>query len=647
MLASTLLVVTALWTASCTDEQKSAPSADAVTPVEEWTSSFAGQEAGELRVMEINGVSYRFRWQPPGTFAMGASESEQEYLLRVRQERTNTSFDKRIKQGMELTDPDRATALERGREWIVAEGRRHDVTLTQGFWMLETEVTQPMWESIMGNNPSKFQGANLPVESVSWNDCQRFLTKLNKLGIAPVGSRFALPTEAQWEYACRAGTATPFFWGDSLNGDRANCNGRDPYGTDAKGKFIKKTVPVGSYVANPWGLLDMHGNVAEWCQDRCTVPSHVYMPPSDYPTDAVTDPRGPNAGCDRIARGGSWQDSAEFCRSAYRGSCWGPSRLNFIGFRFALVPVTEEMLQEEKVPAQADATPAEEWTVSFDGKKAGDLRVVDVDGVSYSFRWSPPGSFTMGSSEREQEEVISFCRKIIDELEERDKDAYASFFKGAIEAFMLRLPNRETRHDVTLTHGFWTLETEVTQLMWKSIMEYNPSAFEGVNLPVENVSWNECQEFVAKLNDLGYAPVGSRFALPNEAQWEYACRAGTTTAFFWGDSFTGVEANCPEGAPSRADEKVGPLRRTTPVGSYAANPWGLVDMHGNVAEWCEDSVIEIEDFSGENVRLRTIRGGYKFPLLSVCCRSASRDDFLPTTWSEGLGFRVVLVPLSE
>ena len=196
--------------------------------------------------------------------------------------------------------------------------------------MLETEVTQEMWESITGRNPSEFKGADLPVECVSWNDCQEFIARLNDLGSAPAGTRFSLPTEAQWEYACRAGTTSPFFWGGSLSGDNANCDGKRPYGTDVKGEFLEKTAPVGSYAANPWGLCDMHGNVWEWCVDWFDY----------YPSNAVTDPC-PIYGTTRLMRGGGWYNSAKDCRSAnrfyYVAVYWNAD----VGFRLTLVPKNE------------------------------------------------------------------------------------------------------------------------------------------------------------------------------------------------------------------------------------------------------------------------------------------------------------------
>ena len=145
-------------------------------------------------------------------------------------------------------------------------------------------------ERVVGNNPSRFKGIKRPVEQVSWEDSQQYIQKLNSLLAgtpgAPSGFKFSLPTEAQWEYACRAGTTTPFNFGSVLNGDKANCNGNYPYGTTTKGKYLQKTTEVGSYPANAWGLFDMHGNVWEWCSDWY----------GNYPSGAVTDLIGASMG---------------------------------------------------------------------------------------------------------------------------------------------------------------------------------------------------------------------------------------------------------------------------------------------------------------------------------------------------------------
>ena len=188
------------------------------------------------------------------------------------------------------------------------------VTLSKGFWLLETEVTQTMWGKVMGNNPSHFKGAKLPVEQVSWNDCQEYIKKLNEMKVAPAGFKFSLPTEAQWEYACRAGTTTVYHFGDTLTRQQANFGGN-------------QTKDVGSYPANAWGLKDMHGNVWEWCAD-------FY---GDYPSGAVTDPTGADGGSSRVVRGGSWINGAGNCRSADRFNYFPTSRRNGLGLRLSLV----------------------------------------------------------------------------------------------------------------------------------------------------------------------------------------------------------------------------------------------------------------------------------------------------------------------
>jgi len=181
---------------------------------------------------------------------------------------------------------------------------RHEVTLTQPFLIGKYPVTQAQWQAVMGSNPSYFQGDNLPVEQVSWDDTQEFCARVRK----KTGQVVRLPTEAQWEYSCRAGTSTPFHFGNELNGTQANCHGDYPYGTPQKGPNLGKTSPVGSYPANAWGLYDMHGNVWEYCQDWYAA----------YPKQSVTDPRGPEVGSDCVFRGGCWNGGAAFCRSANR-----------------------------------------------------------------------------------------------------------------------------------------------------------------------------------------------------------------------------------------------------------------------------------------------------------------------------------------
>lgn len=191
---------------------------------------------------------------------------------------------------------------EEGRD---SDEPQHKVTLTKGFWLSKCEITQAQWECIMNKNPSTFKNSGaLPVDSVSWNDCKEFCYRLNK--ISDCGAR--LPTEAEWEYACRAGTKTAFFWGNSLNGRRANCNGDFPCATRERGPYLRHPTFAGHYAANPWGFFDMHGNMYEWCEDKC----------GDYPSGDLVDPVGSSHGKCRIMRGGCWYFGARFCRSANR-----------------------------------------------------------------------------------------------------------------------------------------------------------------------------------------------------------------------------------------------------------------------------------------------------------------------------------------
>ena len=198
----------------------------------------------------------------------------------------------------------------------------HEVTLTQPFYLGKYPVTQAQWKAVMGSNPSDFKGATLPVEQVSWEDAQAFCAKVRQKSGQVVG----LPTEAQWDFACRAGTSTPFHFGSVLDGTQANCAGNHPYGTTQKGPYLDKTSPVGSYPANAWGLHDMHGNVWEWCQDRY----------GDYRRQSVIDPRGPEVASSCVNRGGCWGSEAANCRSASRGRDVSSRRFNWNGFRLAL-----------------------------------------------------------------------------------------------------------------------------------------------------------------------------------------------------------------------------------------------------------------------------------------------------------------------
>jgi formylglycine-generating enzyme required for sulfatase activity len=207
---------------------------------------------------------------------------------------------------------------------------QHEVIISNPFYLGKFPITQGHWPEVMGYNPSRFKGdSQLPVETISYVDVQEFCRKLTNITQAP----FGMPTEAQWEYACRAGTTTPFHFGSELNGTQSNCNGHYPYpaikgwfGTKNKGPYHRKTTIVGKYPANSWGLHDMHGNVWEWCSDWY----------EKYPTGTIKDPFTPENGTFRIRRGGSWHNDAENCRSARRPMNGNTRRNSNCGFRVML-----------------------------------------------------------------------------------------------------------------------------------------------------------------------------------------------------------------------------------------------------------------------------------------------------------------------
>ncbi|RLT20861.1 MAG: hypothetical protein DWI28_00430 [Planctomycetota bacterium] len=484
------------------------------------------------------------------------------------------------------------------------QGKQHEVTLTKPFYMGKYEVTQEQWESVMGDNPSKIKGAKLPVTEVSWLDCQEFIKKLN----AKTNGGYRLPTESEWEFACRAGTTTAYSYGDSITKNDAN----------VKGSFVKV---VGSYKPNAFGLYDLHGNVWEWCNDWY----------GDYPAGAVTDPKGPATGERSVLRGGSfnWGSTA---RSSYRFNSTPTNRdVKGAGLRLARTINSKELLetdikelflkeikeqeekakkeQEEKAKKEAEAKlkkEAEDAKVKEAQKKAAMILNKEVEvkaelgkGINLEMVLIPAGKFIMGSPVSEKN---------------HRKD--------------------ETEHEVTLTKSYYIGKYEVTQEQWQEVMGNNPSKIKGAKLPVTEVSWLDCQEFIKKLN----AKTNGGYRLPTEAEWEYACRAGTNTAYSYGDSITKNDANVIWGTSTKM------------VGSYKPNAFGLYDMHGNVWEWCEDWKA---DYPKESVidpkgpatgQYRVLRGG-SFSGAGSHSRAANWWGTLPATKeNDYLGFRLARTP---
>ena len=261
-----------------------------------WASDWGENRYGLWQAFTYKDVRHAFRWIQPGTFQMGSPDGSGE------------------------------EGAEEGR-W--KDETLHQVTLSKGFWLAETTVTQALWQTIMGANPSYFKGDNRPVETVNWDDAQAFIDKLNQ--IHP-DLTVRLPWEAEWEYACRAGTQTPFNFGTELTLDKVNYRGTWGYKGNEWGEGAKKsTTDVKTYPCNAWGLYEMHGNVWEWCQD-------VWQ--EKLPALPVIDPEGiaggDKAGVRRVVRGGSWDDYGESVRSAIRSRGDPASRSYYLGFRLVL-----------------------------------------------------------------------------------------------------------------------------------------------------------------------------------------------------------------------------------------------------------------------------------------------------------------------
>ena len=529
-------------------------------------------------------------------------------------------------------------------------GRKDDevqrkITLTQPFYIGVFEATQKQYELITGFNPSHHKGETRPVEYVSYNmirgeergtnwpaNCEVDATAFLGILRAKTNHTFDLPTEAQWEFACRAETLTAWNDGTTITNEVSDGNlarlGRYSHNReDGFGGFSEHTI-VGSYLPNDWGLYDMHGNVYEWCLDWY-----------DLYSGDTTDPKGKEDGYCRVCRGGCFGGNARYCRSAERFNYWPGDCDNLTGFRIALT------VSNEPAPA-----PDPEKYLVIDlsgGTNATNFAISYLDDV-------PEGGWT-----DEYKTTKMVLRKI----------KAGKFLMGSPTNEFGRSGD-ETQHKVTLTKDFYIGVFETTQTQYKLIAGVNPSLYGGDMRPVDSVSYDtlrganrgskwpsssrvDASSFFGILR----AKTGKAFDLPTEAQWEYACRAGTTTALNNGCSITNYYADGNlnklgryQGNGGRDEDVPFTKNAHVIVGSYLPNAWGLYDMHGNVDEWCLDWHLQ---YSGDATdpkgpdgysRCRVMRGGNWFSGPHMC-RSAFRSTYdVPENGSEMTGVRIVLVP---
>ncbi|MDR3638325.1 MAG: formylglycine-generating enzyme family protein [Isosphaeraceae bacterium] len=603
-----------------------------VTP--EWATAWGTDDFGAWVELRVAAVTQRLRWIPPGKFWMGSPEDEQ------------------------------------GR--FNDEGPRHEETVSTGFWIFDTPCTQALWEAVMGKNPSQFKGPDRPVESVSWDDCQEFIERLNA---KCAGLALSLPSEVHWEYACRAGTDTPHYRQDLAQIAWYSENSGD------------ETHPVAQLTPNDWGLFDTLGNVLEWCVNAWT---------DNY--NATTRV----ASAQRVIRGGSWVDDARVVRAACRDLNEPTLRVHNLGFRCAEFRAPGPAGQEREAervrergagcgaPGDRDQTSEARWIDFNEGGMDGvpfatptPVRVSsDVEQVVLGTTPRPSWASAVGRDRYGLWAEFAVERKAAKAPSKRAAKSKKSAPPAAPPApivrqrlrwippgrFVMGSPDDEEGrfeweqhpHEVTIGEGFWMFDTPCTQALWEALMGKNPSNFQSPDRPVEQVSWNDCQTFLEQLQ----GETGLSLQLPSEAQWEYACRAGTTTATYagplkiegennapildaiaWYGGNSGVEFELGNGVDAtRWEEKQFAFDKagTHPVARKKPNSWGLYDTLGNVWEWCADVWESDADGSragADSASARRVFRGGSWNSVARVVRAAYRDHGEPTARYRALGFR--------
>ena len=559
-------------------------------------------EAGVTHSLDLpGGVGLEFVWVEPGSFEMGTPEAQVDQMYTL-----------------ELTD-----------DWPRLEVPAHHVTIRHGFWMAKTEMTQAVWQAVMEQPQTAAQTGPWFPAVISWRDARQLALRLN---IATGDSVYRLPTEAEWEYVCRAGTQTLWSFGD------------DPallaeYGWADQSSTVHE---VGLKRPNPWGLHDMHGNAPEWVLDWIA----SYLPGD------VVDPTGSPLGTWRVFRGNGEHYSPFETRSAYRSnarpeasraairlvatsrpsSLTGPHANAGADQQVELVPVvlldgsdswggtglTFHWREDPANPATGlladDAVVSPIFTPPLTGIYRFSLKVSDgvldskaattvvevssaahaiIDtvfglpgGEQMEFVWIDPWSYVMGMTV-DQEELL------------RVHDLWDD-----------RFWNEQPAHQVTVTKGFWLARHELTEGQWEAVMGSTRAPTSTPRRPSE-VTWIEVEELATKLNeDAG----GEVYRLPTEAEWELAARAGTQSLWWFGDDPREL------GSYEWYSRTQGGDDAPKTVATKLPSRWGLYDMYGNVAEWCIDAsgvpypvIHQVDPLAEPAVNARTdiriLRGG--------------------------------------
>jgi predicted Zn finger-like uncharacterized protein len=428
------------------------------------------------------------------------------------------------------------------------------VTLSHSYMMQTTEVTQDHFNAIMGFNPSRFKGPELPVHSMSWNDATEYCRRLTERD----RHTYRLPTASEFRYANQAGAFD-----------------QDDKTLDAQTWYIKNSKneihPVGRLQPNAWGLYDMRGNVFEFCQDW-------WEPP--YKREGV-DPVGPATGKNKAVASGAFDQKSSSCRTCWVSSGGPPTgRGHLYGFRPIVVLKNDELPPSPAPPDFAKLV-----------HKVGDTW---TNSLGMKFAYIPLGEFMMGSplnepgrsgdkdppSRNETLHKVQLTKPFLLGSSEVTRAQFAQFvnetgYKTSAEA---------ERNAVSGPFRAWEKLAGVT---WRE-----PGFQQDINHPVVCVSWDDCVALASWLS----VKEGITYRLPTEAEWEYASRAGKQTAYPWGANPTGARyfANLADLSTKQVEKDINAATWydgfpfTAPIGSFKPNAWGLYDMCGNVAEWCSD-----------------------------------------------------------
>ncbi len=509
-----------------------------------------------------------------------------------------------------------------------AEKPVHQVRLSS-FSIGKYPITQAQWRAVAAMplvvreikaDPSFKKGDERPVEQVTWDEALEFCARLS----AATGKTYRLPTEAEWEYACRAGTQTPFAFGETLTSDIANIDGTFPYKQGPKGRYLGETLEVGKVgAANGYGLYDMHGNVWEWCLDAWH-DNYNGAPGNGVAWEARNENR-------RVIRGGSWIETAARCRSAFRCSAKLETRNSYTGFRVVMADDSKAEMKNRTTSGHPVYSPGPALpppsTVVSNGKPL-------PPGIGPSAPAKSGGAIHVP-------DFAKLPKTLSLDLALNVKMDFVLISPGMFEMGGLDYDNEKPIHRVDVGHHFYMGIHPVTQVQWKCLAGDNPSSFKNPERPVENVSWTMAQDYIEVLNR---KIEGYRFRLPSEAEWEYACRAGSNTKYCFGEGKNLLNEYGWFDENSRL--------MTQPVGRKRANAWGLYDMHGNVYEWCLDEWHDSYQNApadgapwgnSERAEYRVLRGG-SWAYYAAYCRSAFRYRSEPTTVKNNIGFRLVLEP---